>query len=203
MNWRRDASLSLFLSRKPLSLSSFIVMTINRSLIFQPRLFHKKRKGWEGNWKLTFKSETMRLEVNRGRLHTSACNSKLELQLRRCQMSFGLKTLARCSLVALTSASIQPGSVAGACKSSRWTATLLDVHASDQLGDGCYCLNSGRHKPWRSVATNKRSTQVMQRRLRTLMLQKFSDQNSVILRLRVRITWPAKTFSLKLFIFVS
>ena len=100
-------SLSLSLTHNlSLSLSSFIVMTINRSLIFQARLFHKKRKGWDGNWKLTLKSETMGLEVNRGRLHTWACNSKLEFQLRRCQKSFGLKTLARCSLIALNSTSI-------------------------------------------------------------------------------------------------
>ena len=32
-----------------------------------------------------------------------------------------------------------PVTVVGACKSSEQTATLLDVPASDQLGDGCYC----------------------------------------------------------------
>ena len=32
-------------------------------------------------------------------------------------------------------------------------ATLKNVHASDQLGDGCYPQNSDIFKPWRPVAT--------------------------------------------------
>ena len=40
----------------------------------------------------------------------------------------------------------KPAPAVGSCKFSSWTATLMDVHASDQLGVGRYCQNSLKNR---------------------------------------------------------
>ena len=46
----------------------------------------------------------------------------------------------------------KPATATRECKSSIWTATMMDVQASDQLGVGC-CQNSDCFMPWRPVNT--------------------------------------------------
>ena len=49
-----------------------------------------------------------------------------------------------------------PVLVAQGFKWSSCKATLMDVHTSDQLGDGCYQQNNDRFKPWRPAANIQR-----------------------------------------------
>ena len=41
------------------------------------------------------------------------------------------------------------------CECNSCTATLMDLHTSDHLGDGCYQQNSDQFKPWKPVATSQ------------------------------------------------
>ena len=54
----------------------------------------------------------------------------------------------------------QPGTVAGACKPSRWAVTLMDVLTLGSLVDGRNERNSGRYKPGKVLPARGRDLEL-------------------------------------------